>query len=52
MEILWQELTSGLPDTQQLIHVIIRMIAAVMRISLKMNTNFAINNCLKIVAIS
>ncbi len=29
MEILWQELTSGLPDTQQLIHVVIRMIAAV-----------------------
>jgi len=29
MEILWQELTSGLPDWQQLIHVIIRMIAAI-----------------------
>ena len=29
MEILWQELTSGLPDRQQLAHVIIRMIAAV-----------------------
>ena len=29
MDILWQELTSGLPDTQQLIHIVIRMIAAV-----------------------
>ena len=28
MEIFWQELTSGLPDTQQLAHVVIRMIAA------------------------
>ena len=28
MEIFWQELTSGLSDTQQLAHVVIRMIAA------------------------
>ena len=28
MEILWQELTSGLPDRQQLARVIIRLIAA------------------------
>ena len=28
MEIFWQELTSGLPDTQQLARVIIRLIAA------------------------
>lgn len=28
MEIFWQELTSGLPDMQQLAHVVIRMIAA------------------------
>jgi putative Mg2+ transporter-C (MgtC) family protein len=30
MEILWQELTSGLPDQQQLARVIIRMIAAIL----------------------
>jgi putative Mg2+ transporter-C (MgtC) family protein len=30
MEILWQELTSGLPDHQQLARVIIRMIAAIL----------------------
>jgi putative Mg2+ transporter-C (MgtC) family protein len=30
MEIFWQELTSGLPDTQQLARVIIRLIAAVL----------------------
>jgi putative Mg2+ transporter-C (MgtC) family protein len=29
MEIFWQELTTGLPDVQQLIRVIIRLIAAV-----------------------
>ncbi|HVG39462.1 MAG TPA: MgtC/SapB family protein [Pyrinomonadaceae bacterium] len=29
MEVFWQELTSGLPDTRQLIHVVIRMIAAI-----------------------
>ena len=28
MDIFWQELTSGLPDTQQLMRVIIRLIAA------------------------
>lgn len=28
MDIFWQELTSGLPDTQQLTRVIIRLIAA------------------------
>ena len=28
MDIFWQELTSGLPDTRQLMHVIIRLIAA------------------------
>ncbi len=28
MEIFWQELTSGLPDTQQLARVVIRLIAA------------------------
>jgi putative Mg2+ transporter-C (MgtC) family protein len=28
MEIFWQELTLGLPDTQQLVRVIIRLIAA------------------------
>ena len=28
MQIFWQELTSGLSDTQQLAHVVIRMIAA------------------------
>ena len=28
MEILWEELTSGLPDTRQLVHVMIRLIAA------------------------
>ncbi len=30
MEIFWQELTSGLPDTQQLARVIIRLVAAVL----------------------
>lgn len=30
MEILWQELTSGFPDTQQLMHVLIRVLAAVL----------------------
>ncbi|MCY7346872.1 MAG: MgtC/SapB family protein [Pyrinomonadaceae bacterium] len=29
MEILWQELTSGLPDAQQLAHIVIRLIAAI-----------------------
>jgi putative Mg2+ transporter-C (MgtC) family protein len=28
MDIIWEELTSGLPDKKQLIHVIIRLIAA------------------------
>ena len=28
MDIFWEELTSGLPDTRQLVHVIIRLIAA------------------------
>jgi putative Mg2+ transporter-C (MgtC) family protein len=28
MDILWEELTSGLPDSRQLIHVIIRLVAA------------------------
>jgi len=28
MDIFWEELSAGLPDTRQLIHVIIRMIAA------------------------
>ena len=28
MEIFWQEITSGLPDRQQLARVIIRLIAA------------------------
>ncbi len=28
MEIFWEELTSGLPDARQLVHVIIRLIAA------------------------
>ena len=28
MEILWEELTFGLPDTRQLVHVMIRLIAA------------------------
>jgi putative Mg2+ transporter-C (MgtC) family protein len=28
MDIFWEELTAGLPDTRQLIHVIIRLIAA------------------------
>jgi putative Mg2+ transporter-C (MgtC) family protein len=28
MDIFWEELTSGLPDTRQLIHVIIRLVAA------------------------
>lgn len=30
MEIFWQELTSGLPDTQQLTRVVIRLISAVL----------------------
>lgn len=29
MEIFWQELTAGLPDRQQLAHVVIRLVAAV-----------------------
>lgn len=29
MDIFWEELTSGLPDSRQLIHVIIRLIGAV-----------------------
>lgn len=28
MDILWEELTSGLPDARQLVHVVIRLIAA------------------------
>ncbi len=28
MDIFWEELTFGLPDTRQLIHVIIRLVAA------------------------
>ena len=28
MDIFWEELTSGLPDVRQLVHVLIRMIAA------------------------
>jgi putative Mg2+ transporter-C (MgtC) family protein len=28
MEILWEELTSGLPDARQFVHVVIRLIAA------------------------
>jgi putative Mg2+ transporter-C (MgtC) family protein len=28
MDIIWEELTSGLPDVQRLVHVIIRLIAA------------------------
>ena len=28
MDILWEELTSGLPDARQLMHVLIRLIAA------------------------
>jgi putative Mg2+ transporter-C (MgtC) family protein len=28
MDILWEELTSGLPDSRQLVHVMIRMVAA------------------------
>lgn len=28
MDILWEELTSGLPDARQLLHVLIRLIAA------------------------
>lgn len=28
MDIFWEELSAGLPDTRQLIHVVIRMIAA------------------------
>ena len=28
MDIFWEELTSGLPDARQLVHVLIRMIAA------------------------
>jgi len=30
MGIFWQEITLGLPDTQQLVRVIIRLIAAVL----------------------
>jgi putative Mg2+ transporter-C (MgtC) family protein len=30
MEIFWQEITLGLPDTQQLVRVIIRLIAAIL----------------------
>jgi putative Mg2+ transporter-C (MgtC) family protein len=30
MDILWEELTYGLPDTRQLIHVLIRIVAAVL----------------------
>jgi len=28
MDIFWEELTSGLPDTRQLVHVLIRLLAA------------------------
>jgi putative Mg2+ transporter-C (MgtC) family protein len=28
MDILWEELTSGLPDSRQLVHVLIRLVAA------------------------
>jgi putative Mg2+ transporter-C (MgtC) family protein len=28
MDIIWQELTSGLPDARQLVHVLIRLVAA------------------------
>jgi putative Mg2+ transporter-C (MgtC) family protein len=28
MDIFWEELTAGLPDTRQLVHVIIRLVAA------------------------
>lgn len=28
MDILWQELTSGLPDAKQFVHVVIRLVAA------------------------
>ena len=28
MDIFWEELTSGLPNARQLVHVIIRLIAA------------------------
>ena len=28
MDVIWEELTSGLPDVRQLVHVLIRMIAA------------------------
>lgn len=28
MEIIWNELTSGLPDATQLVHVLIRLVAA------------------------
>src|SRR3712207_9205829 len=28
MDIIWEELTSGLPDARQLVHVLIRLIAA------------------------
>ena len=28
MDIIWQELTSGLPDVRQLVHVLIRLLAA------------------------
>jgi len=30
MDILWEELTSGLPDARQLVHVLIRLIAAIL----------------------
>lgn len=29
MEIIWSELTSGFPDTAQLVHVLIRLVAAI-----------------------
>jgi len=28
MDVFWEELTSGMPDARQLVHVLIRMIAA------------------------
>lgn len=30
MDIFWEELTAGLPDTRQLVHVLIRLLAAVL----------------------
>jgi putative Mg2+ transporter-C (MgtC) family protein len=30
MEILWEELTSGLPDSRQFVHVVIRIVAAML----------------------